>query len=114
MFLAETFMTIMKEDRLNKIKSFLEETPNEPFLLYALAKEYEKLGEELSAIKAFEHLVENHPEYAGTYYHLGKAYERANEFEKALKIYDKGIAITKKIGDKHALGELSAAKLMIE
>ncbi len=104
----------MSANRLNKIKTFLEGSPNDPFLLYALAKEYEKLGDEKSAISEFENLSKSHPDYVGTYYHLGKIYERQDEIEKALNVYENGITVAKKIGDKHALGELASAKLLIE
>lgn len=114
MFLAETFQSNMSEERLNKIKAFLENSPNDPFLLYALAKEHEKLNDEKSAIAQFENLIESHPEYVGTYYHLGKIYERQNEIEKAISVYENGISIAKKKGDKHALGELASAKMLIE
>ncbi len=104
----------MSEKRLNKIKNFLKQSPNDSFLIYALAKEHEKLGDLSTAISTYESLVESDPDYVGTYYHLGKAYELQNDFPKALEIYEKGMAIAKEIGDKHALSELAGAKMLIE
>lgn len=104
----------MVEKRLNQIKDFLKNSPNDPFLKYALAKEYEKLGRLNDAVKEYEALVEFDPKYIGTYYHLGKAYEQQNDLSKALEIYKKGMDVAKEIGDKHALSELAGAKLLIE
>lgn len=104
----------MSEKRLNKIKDFLKQSPNDSFLKYALAKEYEKLGDLTTAISGYESLVESDAKYVGTYYHLGKAYEQQNDFPKALEIYEKGMTVAKEIGDKHALSELAGAKMLIE
>jgi hypothetical protein len=45
---------------------------------------------------------------------LGKLYEEFEEFEKALSIYDEGIALCKKISDFHALSELNNARTNCE
>ncbi len=104
----------MNIKRLELLKDFLQEKPNDPFLKYALAKEYEKGGEEATAIAMFEALIDEHPDYVGTYYHLGKIYERKGDFEQAISIYENGMTEAKKAGDQHALGELAGAKLGIE
>ncbi len=104
----------MSEKRLNKIKDFLKQSPEDSFLKYALAKEHEKLGNLSVAISTYEALIETDPKYVGTYYHLGKAYEQQNDFSKALDVYEKGMAVAQEIGDKHALSELAGAKILIE
>jgi len=104
----------MSEKRLEQIKNFLKQSPHDSFLKYALAKEFEKLGELSTAISTYEALVATDPKYVGTYYHLGKAYEQQNDFSKALEIYEQGMAVAKEIGDKHALSELAGAKILID
>jgi len=49
----------MSEKRLEQIKNFLKQSPNDSFLKYALAKEYEKLGELSTAISTYESLVDS-------------------------------------------------------
>ena len=96
-------------DRIEKLKQFLAESPNDSFLKHALALEYIKLGKEAEAREQFETLLAADPGYVGSYYHLAKLLERNNETEAAIKIYEAGMEQAKKAGDKHAYGELRGA-----
>ncbi|MBC7654866.1 MAG: tetratricopeptide repeat protein [Oligoflexus sp.] len=93
-------------NRLEKLLEFIDNEPNDPFLKYALATEYLRLNNQDEALKFYIDLVQNHEDYVGTYYHLGKLYELRQEQESALKIYQKGMEVAKKIKDNHALSEL--------
>jgi len=84
----------------------LKDTPNDAFLNYALAIEYVGMEKDAIAQPIFEKLMDTQPEYTATYYHLGKLYERANRKNDAETIYKKGIAITMKNKEQHALAEL--------
>jgi tetratricopeptide (TPR) repeat protein len=57
----------------------------------------------------FESLVQTHPDYVGTYYHLGKLYEKLNNPELAINTYRSGMEIARKSRNFHALGELQGA-----
>jgi len=103
----------MATDRLQQLLSFLENSPQDSFLLFALAKEYETLENLDKALDYYLKIVENDPDYVGTYYHLGKLYEKKEAFQQAFTTYKQGMEIAKKIGDKHALGELAEAKLIL-
>ena len=72
--------------RLQQLFQFLENSPEEPFLLFAIAKEYEGMGDTENAFKFYVKLTDDAPYYVGTYYHLGKLYEKNQLFDKALKI----------------------------
>lgn len=98
-------------DRLLQLSALLKEDPNEPFLLFALAKEYEKRSDTEQALQYYQRLLKEHPDYVGTYYHLGKSYEQGGELGKAFQTYKNGMEVASKQGDQHALGELAAAKL---
>lgn len=104
----------MSTKRLDQLKAMLKESPHDAFLLFALAKEYEKLGEPETALRYYLHLEEHEPGYVGTYYHLGKLYEQAGEADLAWQTYEKGMEIARRAGDQHALGELAAAKMALE
>ena len=58
--------------RLEQLQAFLKESPDDPFILFALAKEYEKQGDDDHTKQYFLQLTREHPKYVGTYYHLGK------------------------------------------
>lgn len=96
-------------NRIEKLKEFLQITPNDSFLLHALALEYIKAGNDGEAGKCFAAVLENDPEYVGSYYHYAKLLERKNEKEAAISIYEKGIAVAKAVNNRHALSELQAA-----
>lgn len=101
----------MNGNRLQKLLEFYEKDPSDPFLKYALATEYLNLNEAETALIYFEDLVRNHPEYTGTYYHLGKLYESLGRKDEALQTWQKGMEITRKAGDAHAYAELQSVYL---
>lgn len=99
----------MQNTRLTKLLDFLASEPNDPFILYALATEYNAMNDVQNAFNYYLKLVEEHPTYVGTYYHLGKLYEKENQKEKAIETYQKGIAAARMKRDMHALSELQGA-----
>jgi tetratricopeptide (TPR) repeat protein len=98
----------MEINRLDKLLEFIKNEPNDEFLKYALATEYLRLNQVDKSLEYYEDLVNNHPQYSGTYYHLGKLYEALNRKDDAIKIYEKGMEITKAKRDNHAFSELQA------
>ena len=104
----------MKNNRIDSLLSFLKEDPEDAFVRFALAKEYEKLGTPKKALDTYLELKEMDPEYIGLYYHLGGLYQELGEKEKALKTYEEGITLAKKIADFHSLSELHNAKTNLE
>ena len=99
----------MQNTRLAKLLEFLENDPNDSFILYALATEYNSLNDKEKAFSYYLRLINEHPNYVGTYYHLGKLYEKEGEKDKAIEIYQKGIATARAKRDMHALSELQGA-----
>ncbi|OOG16166.1 tetratricopeptide repeat protein [Sphingobacterium sp. CZ-UAM] len=95
--------------RLDQLQEFLKESPEDPFLKYAIAAEYLKQQDEQEALARFEQLIKQHPDYVGTYYHLGKLYEKMDKQEVAIITYKNGIEIARKSRNFHALGELQGA-----
>jgi len=98
----------MDKSRLDKLLEFLKNEPNDEFLKYALATEYLRLNETGKALEYYEDLVNNHPDYVGTYYHLGKLYEALNRKPDAINTYEKGMETAKRKRDNHAFSELQA------
>ncbi|HRH57717.1 MAG TPA: tetratricopeptide repeat protein [Chitinophagales bacterium] len=104
----------MHSIRIERLKSLIVENPNDTFALFALAKEYEKIGELENSVQLFEKLLVIDSKYVGAYYHLGKTYEQLDEVKKALNIYEAGIIIAQELKDTHALSELKNAKMNLE
>ncbi len=97
--------------RLIQLEALLVSDPHEPFLLFALAKEYEGMSNLVRAREFYERLRETTPQYVGNYYHLGKLYERLELPELALATYREGMNVAKAAKDMHAYSELAGAKL---
>ncbi len=96
-------------DRIAKLKEFLQATPSDNFLRHALALEYVKVGDDAQAKALFENILNENPNYIGSYYHLAKLLERNGETDAAINWYEKGMAAAKKAQDNHAYGELRGA-----
>lgn len=96
-------------ERIDKLKTFLANSPHDSFLKHALALEYVKLGDEEGARQLFEEILTYDPGYIGSYYHLGKLLERTGHLKLAIEWYEKGLAAAKAAGDRHAYGELQGA-----
>ncbi|MEL7020422.1 MAG: tetratricopeptide repeat protein [Bacteroidota bacterium] len=103
----------MNNDRLEQLFLFQKDSPNDPFILFAIAKEYEKRQEQDKALGYYKQLVLEHADYVGTYYHLGKLYEQLHQVSDAFFTYKKGMEVAREAGDQHALNELAGAKLML-
>lgn len=102
------------ENRIEKLKVFLAQTPNDDFLRHALAMEYIKVGNENEAKKFLESVIENNPAYVGSYYHLAKLLERSGQLGNAVQCYKNGMEAAKIANDKHAYNELRTALEEIE
>jgi Tfp pilus assembly protein PilF len=96
-------------EKIEKLKTFLHDSPEDPFLKHALALEYIKIGNDLLARRCFLEILDREPSYIGTYYHLGRLLERAGENDNARSWYEKGMIVAKNAGDLHAYNELQAA-----
>lgn len=96
-------------DRISKLKEYLRGSPNDNFLMHALALEYIKMGDDPEARKLFEDILQRDAKYIGSYYHLAKLLERTGENGLAIKWYEKGMAAAKEAGDNHSYNELQAA-----
>lgn len=104
----------MNSTRFQQLQALLQDNPQDSFLLFAIAKEYEKAQDWQEALAYYLKLLEQDAGYIGAYYHLAKLYEKIEQPEKALEVYQRGMDLATAIGDRHALSELAAAKLNLE
>jgi len=100
---------MLNNERIEKLKAFLQNSPSDSFLQHALALEYIKAGNNSEARKLFEEILTREPSYIGSYYHLGKLLENSGEKDLAIEWYEKGMAAAKTAGDGHAYNELQGA-----
>jgi Tfp pilus assembly protein PilF len=96
-------------NRIEILKGFLNDNPNDSFSRYALALEYAKLGQNDDAVREFETVRQNDPQYVATYYQLGQLYQKLGKTHEAEKTFRTGITAAAKAGDEHTRSELEAA-----
>jgi hypothetical protein len=90
----------MTTTRLEQLLRFREEDPKDPFPLYALALEYQKI-DVIKCESSFDTLLTAFPDYLPTYYHAAKLKATLN------KVDDIELAIHQQ--DKSTQRELQAA-----
>jgi len=101
-------------DRLGQLLAMLGRQPNDRFLLYAVAMEYKKLGENSLAIEYFNRTIEADCNYCYAYYQRGQVQQLAGQIEQARLSYRQGIQAAARAGDEHARAELESALQLIE
>ncbi len=95
--------------RLELLKRYLIEDPDDSFLQYALALEFIALNDHSKAYIELERLLLKDPGYLPAYYMAGKTCEALTQFDKAKVWYSKGIDLARLKKDMHTLNELLAA-----
>ena len=96
-------------NRIEILKGFLNENANDSFSRYALALEYVKLGQHDDAVREFETVKKNDPDYVATYFQLGQLYQKIGKTHDAEKTFRTGMTVAAKIGDEHTRSELEGA-----
>lgn len=92
--------------RLAQILQMLEENPSEPFLRFALAKEWESLGDTAQALACWAWFPEHAPDYNGFYFHYVRLLKDSGEKDKARILLRQGLEVMQAQGDRHAYAEL--------
>lgn len=96
-------------DKIQQLTDLYRHHPSDPFIWFALAKEYEKVLRETEALQWYEKLYKERPDYVGTYYHWGKLLEKQKQTEAAAEVYNIGKRMAQEHRDFHAKAELEAA-----
>ncbi|MFN4882205.1 MAG: tetratricopeptide repeat protein [Bacteroidota bacterium] len=101
------------DKRLNQLLEMLNEEPSDSFLRFAIALEYDKLNRPDEALRYFQLIVTDDPDYVGVYLHLGNLYLQMNRHDEAVHTYRAGIERTK-TKDPKTCNELMQALQEIE
>ncbi len=103
----------MSNPRIEQLNGFLKESPDDSFVLYALATEYINEGNDYRGLEYFQKLLIIDPDYTGMYYHLGKLYQRQQQKSLAEMAFHEGLKRTVD-KDPHAYRELKEALNQLE
>src|SRR5438477_10189576 len=96
----------MASNRLQILKSMVEQKPTDSFARYGLAMEYRNSGDLEAAMGEFRALMANNPDYAPAYFHGGQTLERMGLPGEARGVYQTGVEITTRLGAEHARREM--------
>jgi tetratricopeptide (TPR) repeat protein len=95
-------------DRIQLLKNYILEEPQNPFNYYALGLEI-KEKDPFEAGKMFDYVLENFPNYLPVYFTSAHFFFEQDKLEKAKQIFEKGIALALTIKEEKALKELKNA-----
>jgi tetratricopeptide (TPR) repeat protein len=95
--------------RIETLKGFIAQRPQDPFPRYALALEYKNGGRLEEARETFAALMDAHPSYTAAYLHAGNTLLALGQRAEARAVYQRGVEACGRAGDAHARGELEGA-----
>jgi tetratricopeptide (TPR) repeat protein len=96
------------KSRREVLEGFVQANPADAFARYGLALECAKLGQDDSAIRHFQELIEDHPGYVAGYFQYGQLLARLGRIAEAKKTLSDGIVVAAHAGDTHARDEMQA------
>uniref|UniRef100_UPI0040485425 tetratricopeptide repeat protein n=1 Tax=Algoriphagus sp. TaxID=1872435 RepID=UPI0040485425 len=95
-------------DRIELLKGYCKEEPENPFNFYALALEYREF-EKAEAAKLFNYVVGSFPNYLPVFFPAAHFFYDEGELQKAKKLFESGIALALLLKDEKAKKELANA-----
>ncbi len=104
----------MQKNRLDNLLSMLHAQPDDAFLLYGIAIEYQSASDFEKAGSYFEKLLAIHPDYLAAYYQAGLHYISIQKYEMALLIFEKGMEIAQLQKNNKTFNELLEVKENLE
>ncbi|RRB06813.1 tetratricopeptide repeat protein [Larkinella rosea] len=98
----------MNNTRIQLLLQFIEEQPDDPFNVYALAMEYRD-EQPAQALQYLEKLLDQHPTYLPTYYKAAELLTERNNRTEAETVYLRGIELAREQKNEKAFQELNRA-----
>ncbi len=96
----------MSTERLESMRQFAAQFPDNPFPQYALALELKALGRAEEAVETLAGLVARLPAYVPAYHQQGMLLDQLGRVDEARAVLTEGIARAKGSGNGHAAGEM--------
>ncbi|MBN1449149.1 MAG: tetratricopeptide repeat protein [Bacteroidetes bacterium] len=97
-------------DRLEQLKHFLEQEPEDSFTRYALALEHLSRSMTAEGIDLLEETIARDPAYIPAYHMLGQQLALQGHTEEARQVYTRGISAARSTGDFHTASEMEAER----
>jgi predicted Zn-dependent protease len=84
----------MSQSRIEVFEQILQSDPTNTAVLFGLAKEYEKAGDDARLIEALERYLAASDDEGNAYGMLARAYERTRQPDKARGAYQRGVEVS--------------------
>jgi len=84
----------MSQSRIEVFEQMLVADPANTMVLFGLAKEYEKAGDDAKLIETLEKYLAAADDEGNAYGMLARAYERTKQSEKARGAYQRGVEVS--------------------
>lgn len=98
----------MAASRIEVFEEMLAGDPANTMVLFGLAKEYEKAGDDAKLIETLEKYLVAADDEGNAYGMLARAYERAKESDKAREAYQRGVNVATAHGHPGMAAEYKA------
>ena len=95
-------------DKLATLTEILTQDPKNAFARYGLAMEHAGQGNVDTALKEFQQLLTDHPDYTAGYFMAAQTLAKAGRTDEAKSELTEGIASARRTGNQHALSEMQA------
>ena len=93
--------------RRERLEALLADEPNDTFLRYGLAAEFDKEGRHAESLAELDRLARESPPYVPAFFMAGQQFARLGRVEEAREVLRRGIESARAAGDAHAAGEMS-------
>ena len=93
-------------DKIAGLKEILALDPKNAFARYGIAMELANRGEVDAALKEFDVLIEQNPDYTAAYFMSAQTLAKAGRNADAVEKLKAGIACAARTGNRHALSEM--------
>lgn len=97
-------------DKFAALQEILAMDPGNAFARYGLAMEHIAQGNPEAALREFDVLIGHSPDYVPAYQISAQTLHAMGRDDDALVRLDEGIAVAQRIGNHHALAEMSAMR----
>lgn len=84
----------MTASRIDVFEQILQNDPSNTAVLFGLAKEYEKIGDEPKLIETLERYIAASDDEGNAYGMLARTYERTRQGDKARDAYERGVNVS--------------------
>jgi hypothetical protein len=94
--------------RIELLKGYCKEEPENPFNFYALAIEYRE-SDKSAAAELFDFVLSNFPNYLPVYFPAAHFFYEEEKLQKAKQLFESGLALAHEVQDEKAKKELANA-----